>query len=589
MADSVDLIETCGGISKHTIYQETTGHALGCAKGLCKQALRREVVLPFLADKDSNSEDATQNFAAQLANIKERFGQPSDKLPALPEDEIDKLVSEVLEEQQDDDLQAERASKNANRRAMGRKQADDVTLYINGNFAVGDWSMVLTFNDEALSQVEDEKHADQILTRFLTFNVDRKLKKYGFRTKWLFVAEYGRLHYHLVVAAEPLPEAKMPKKRDKIVTDIKTQRTILRRIISAEWECLYGNVYISPIFKLSRYKNTLAVYMSKGFGDDKPAYAHRYHKSNNLMPIKRETNDSDPRQMSRYVAAYKSGGTIELRERIEDELPDGRCLLEDPEVCLVDGYAPFIRYFEINGCPAFEDETCGAGMLAPLGVDRHIRLGDPRKESAYIDSNTWTTEYERTRGRRWDADDFATKEHAKSYLSANPINPALKNRYCGYGYGTYLLEDWETPNTVDIDDIPRRRQLCKTLHDLDLNQKALNYARNKSGWAKCSTVVVAEKDIVEADKHEPVFRFIEQWTVDRTLKDHGLETSQDQIYGIYKRDCEQKGNPIRSKSEFDALLRECGIESVALKYDRVGYTIDVTRAAREHFGGCSWR
>lgn len=584
MADSsVELIETCGAISKHTVYNETTGHAYGCVKGLCKQALKREVVAPLLA---GDSDD----FAAHLVSVKERFGQATDKLPALSEDEIDKLLNQVLEEEQDDDLQAARADKNAQRRAMGRKQAGDVTLYVNGNFAARDLFVTLTFNDEALAQIENENHADKILTEFLTFNVDRKLKKYGFRTKWLFVVEYDRLHYHLIVSVEPLLEDKLPKKRDKIVTDIKTQRAILKRIIVEEWEKQYGYVDVRYIRKLSKYKDALAAYVSKDFdGDGKVPYAHHYHKSDNLVAIERKTNDSDPRQMSRYIAAYKSGGTIALREKIEDELPNGRCLLEDPEVCLVDGYAPYIRYFEIDGSPAFEDETNGADMLTPLGVDLHIRLGDPRKECVYVDSSTWTCEYERTRGRRWDADNFAAKEHAKSYLSANPINPALKNRYCGYGYGLYLLEDWETPDTVDIDDIPRRRQLCKTLHDLDLNQKALNYARNKSGWAKCSTVVVVEKDIVEADKHEPVFRFIEQWTVDRERKDHTLETSQDQIYGIYKRDCEQKGISIRPKAEFDELLKERGIGRVTLKYGRMGYTIDVTRAAREHFNDCSWR
>lgn len=128
---SVDLIETCGSISKHTIYQETTGHAYGCVKGLCKQALKREVVAPLLAGD-------CDDFAAHLVSVKERFGQATDKLPALPEDEVDKLFNQVLEEEQDDDLQAARADKNAQRRAMGRKQAGDVTLYVNGNFAARD-------------------------------------------------------------------------------------------------------------------------------------------------------------------------------------------------------------------------------------------------------------------------------------------------------------------------------------------------------------------------------------------------------------------------------------------------------------------
>lgn len=579
---SVELIETCGSISKHTVYKETTGQAFGRAKGLCKQALKREVVAPLLA---GNSDD----FGTRLVSVKERFGQASNTLPALTEDEIDNLLEQVLEEEQDDDLQAARADKNAKRRTMGHKQADDVTLYINGNFDVGDLWVTLTFSNAALTQVEDEDHADKILTQFLKFVVDRKLKKYGFKTKWLFVVEYDRVHYHLIISVEPLPEAEMPKKRDKIVTDLKKQRTILKRVIEEKWKEQYGFVLIKRIRKLSKYKNALSVYASKGFGEDKPAYAHRYHKSNNLKPIVRETNNSDSRQLSRYIAAYKIGGTIALREKIEDELPDGRCLLQDPEICLAEGYSPFVRFFEIDGYPAFEDETIGADMYMPLGVDLHIRLGDPRKECVYVNSETWTTEYERTRGCRWDAEDLAQKEQAREYLNANFINPALKNRYCGYGYGLYLLEDWETPDTVDTADLSRRRQLCKILHDLDHNQKALKYAQSKSAWSKYCPVVITEKDIVEADKHEPVFDFLDEWTVDRALKDHSLDTSQDQIYGIYKRECEQNGSPIRPKAEFDELLKERGIGSVVLKYGRMGYTIDVTRAAREHFSGCLWR
>ncbi len=424
MRDSVDLVLTCGSICKHTIYEETEGHAYGCVKGLAKQALKRDVVSPFLADENADS------FVKALADVKGRFAVDSDKLPALDEDVIDDLLNQVMEEEQNDNVKLKRAFKNRERRSMNRKQADDVTLLINGNFAAGDLFVTFTLCDEILAEISGTGQADKILTEFLKFGIDREIKKYGFESKWLYVTERDRIHYHAVISAAPLPESKMPKKRDKIVTDIKTQRAILRRVIAEKWGSQYGFVDIRAIRNLSKYKKALAAYISKEFGGDRPAYAHRYHKSHNLVRIERETNASDPKQLGRYIATYKSSGEIALREQIETELPDGRCLLEDPEVCIADGYAPYVRYFEIDGSPALEDEIKEVAIedLTPLGVDLHIRLGDPRKGIEYVDSELNSVEYSRTRGAHQRQNDLAAKLKAERYLRENPIHPAIKIR-----------------------------------------------------------------------------------------------------------------------------------------------------------------
>lgn len=94
------------------------------------------------------------------------------------------------------------------------------------------------------------------------------------------------------------------------------------------------------------------------------------------------------------------------------------------------------------------------------------------------------------------------------------------------------------------------------------------------------------KASIEPD--EFVDRFIDTYTIDRALKDHNLETSQVQIYGMYKRECEDCGKPIRPKNEFDELLKARGITSVMLDRGRLGYTVDVPRSTRRHFKNRSW-
>lgn len=573
MADSTELIRSCGSIEQRTIYTPTEGNAYGCAKGQCKQALARDVVAPFLADGNVN------DFADNLAAVEQRFTQKTDKLPELDKKTISELLNDVLEEQQDDDLQAERAAKSQRRRNMGRKQADDVVLYVNGNFIAGDLATVFTFDNTALSIISED-NSNKILTEFLRDTINNKLKKYGFRLKWIYVQEFGRLHFHAVIGVEPLPPDEMPKRRNKVVEDHKTQIAIVKRLLSEEWQ--YGFTHITRMRKLSKYNTALARYISKGFDDDsRPIYARRYHKSNNLLRIESETNDKEPHKLNRCKAAFEQGGVIAVKEYLERGLrDDGRRLMTDPEVCFNQDYPPYVRYFIVNGCPSFKDEIKETANVKPVGVDLHIRVGDARKGSHYVDSTMHTFEYNRTRGSHQTVADMAAKEQYKAYCKANPINYALENRYPYYGYGAYLLESWETPDTVDIDDLPRRREYCKALHDLDSNRTALTWAQNKP-WGQWTVLGLGTVEHVL--EHEPVFSFLDEWTVDRARKDHNLNTSQEQIYGMYKRDCEHNGEPIRSKVEFDDLLKERGITAVTLKDGRAGYTIDVTKAARAHF------
>lgn len=578
MADSAELIQSCGSIEKRTIYTPTDGNAYGCAKGQCKQALSRAVVAPFLADGN------IKDFEDNLKTVKQRFTKATDKLPALGEDTIDELLNNVLEEQQDDDLLTERAAKSQKRRNMGRKQADDVVLYVNGNFIVGDLATAFTFDNAAFSII-NEDNANKILTEFLRDKINTRLKKYGFRLKWIYVQEFGRLHFHAVIGVEPLPPDEMPKRRNKVVDDHKTQIAIVKRLLSEEWQ--YGFTHITRMRKLSKYNATLARYISKGFDDDnRPIYARRYHKSNNLLPIETETDDREPKKLNRCKAAYEQGGVIAVKECLERGLPDGRRLMTDPEVCFNEDYPPYVRYFVVDGSPSFNDEVAETANVKPVGVDLHIRVGDARKGSHFVDSTMHTFEYNRTRGSHQTVEDMATKEQYKAYCKANPISYALENRYPYYGYGAYLLESWETPDTVDIDDLPRRREYCKMLHDLDCNRTALRWAQNKP-WGQWT--VLGLGTIEHTAEHEPVFSFIDEWTIDRARKDHGLETSQEQIYGMYKRSCEGNNEPIRPKKEFDELLKERGITTVTLKDGRAGYTVDVTRAARAHFSHCSLR
>lgn len=90
---------------------------------------------------------------------------------------------------------------------------------------------------------------------------------------------------------------------------------------------------------------------------------------------------------------------------------------------------------------------------------------------------------------------------------------------------------------------------------------------------------------VKVKPDDNVDHFLDAYTCPRMLADCPLETNQRQIYSMYTRFCEEKDKPYLSKTEFDELLKARGIMSfITPKYRRIGYTIEVTRAARKRFG-----